>query len=33
MTISLEGPDLFSRIAGDFIKVEAGRWPKREPRA
>jgi len=34
MTINLEDPDLFNRIAGDFsVKVEAGRWPKRDPRA
>jgi hypothetical protein len=29
MTINREDPDLFNRIAGDFIvQVEAGRWPK-----
>jgi hypothetical protein len=34
MTINREDPDLFNRIAGDFsVKVEAGRWPKRDPRA
>jgi pimeloyl-ACP methyl ester carboxylesterase len=33
-TINLEDPDLFNRIVGDFIaQVEAGRWPKRDPRA
>jgi hypothetical protein len=33
ITINLEDPDLFNRIAGDFIvQVEAGRWPKRDPR-
>src|SRR6267378_5370679 len=32
--INLEAPDLFNRIVGDFIvQVEAGRWPKRDPRA
>jgi pimeloyl-ACP methyl ester carboxylesterase len=33
-TINLEDPDLFNEIVGDFIvQVEAGRWPKRDPRA
>ncbi len=33
-TINLEDPDLFNRIVGDFIvQVQAGRWPKRDPRA
>jgi len=33
-TISLEDPDQFNRIVGDFIgQVEAGRWPGRDPRA
>lgn len=33
-TINLEAPDQFNRIVGDFIgQVEAGRWPKRDPRA
>ncbi|WP_298308262.1 alpha/beta hydrolase [Reyranella sp.] len=33
-TINLEDPDEFNRIVGDFIvQVEAGRWPKRDPRA
>ncbi|WP_422000404.1 alpha/beta fold hydrolase [Reyranella sp.] len=33
-TINLEDPDLFNRIVGDFIvQVEAGRWPRRDPRA
>ena len=33
-TINLEDPDQFNRIVGDFIiQVEAGRWPKRDPRA
>ena len=33
-TINLEDPDRFNRIVGDFIaQVEAGRWPKRDPRA
>ena len=32
--INLEDPDQFNRIVGDFIvQVEAGRWPKRDPRA
>ena len=33
-TVNLEDPDLFNRIVGDFIvQVDAGRWPKRDPRA
>jgi pimeloyl-ACP methyl ester carboxylesterase len=33
-TINLEDPDQFNRIVGDFIaQVDAGRWPKRDPRA
>jgi pimeloyl-ACP methyl ester carboxylesterase len=33
-TINLEDPDQFNRIVSDFIaQVEAGRWPKRDPRA
>jgi pimeloyl-ACP methyl ester carboxylesterase len=33
-TINLEEPDEFNRIVGTFIaQVEAGRWPKRDPRA
>jgi len=33
-TINLEDPDLFNQIVGDFIvQVDAGRWPKRDPRA
>jgi len=33
-TINLEDPDLFNQTVGDFIvQVEAGRWPKRDPRA
>jgi len=33
-TINLEDPDRFNRLVGDFIaQVEAGRWPKRDPRA
>ena len=33
-TINLEDPDQFNRIVGDFVvQVEAGRWPKRDPRA
>jgi pimeloyl-ACP methyl ester carboxylesterase len=33
-TINLEDPDQFNRIVGDFMaQVEAGRWPKRDPRA
>jgi len=33
-TINLEDPDLFNRIVGDFIvQVQAGRWPRRDPRA
>jgi pimeloyl-ACP methyl ester carboxylesterase len=33
-TINLEDADQFNRIVGDFIvQVDAGRWPKRDPRA
>jgi pimeloyl-ACP methyl ester carboxylesterase len=33
-TINLEDPDQFNRLVGDFIvQVQAGRWPKRDPRA
>jgi len=33
-TLNIEDPDQFNRIVGDFIvQVEAGRWPKRDPRA
>ncbi len=33
-TINLEDPDQFNRLVGDFIaQVDAGRWPKRDPRA
>ena len=33
-TINLEDPNQFNRIVGDFItQVDAGRWPKRDPRA
>jgi pimeloyl-ACP methyl ester carboxylesterase len=33
-TINLEDPDQFNRIVGAFIvQVEAGRWPRRDPRA
>jgi pimeloyl-ACP methyl ester carboxylesterase len=32
--INLEDPDLFNRIVGDFLaRVDAGRWPRRDPRA
>jgi pimeloyl-ACP methyl ester carboxylesterase len=32
--INIEDPDHFNRLVGDFIaQVEAGRWPKRDPRA
>ncbi len=32
--INLEDPDGFNRIVGDFIaQVDAGRWPRRDPRA
>ena len=31
--INIEDPDQFNRLVGDFIvKVDAGRWPKRDPR-
>jgi len=33
-TINLEAPDEFNRILGDFLaQVDAGRWPRRDPRA
>lgn len=33
-TINLEDPDQFNRILEEFIaQVDAGRWPKRDPRA
>jgi pimeloyl-ACP methyl ester carboxylesterase len=33
-TINIEDPDQFNRIVGDFLlQVDAGRWPKRDPRA
>ncbi len=33
-TINIEDPDQFNRLVGDFIaQVEAGRWPRRDPRA
>ena len=33
-TINLEDADQFNRLVGDFIvQVDAGRWPKRDPRA
>jgi pimeloyl-ACP methyl ester carboxylesterase len=33
-TINLEDPDQFNRLVGAFIaQVDAGRWPKRDPRA
>lgn len=33
-TINIEDPDQFNRLVGDFIvQVDAGRWPKRDPRA
>jgi pimeloyl-ACP methyl ester carboxylesterase len=33
-TINLEDPDQFNRLVGDFIgQVDAGRWPRRDPRA
>ncbi len=33
-TVNLEDPDLFNQIVGNFIvQVDAGRWPKRDPRA
>ena len=32
--INIEDPDQFNRLVGDFIvQVDAGRWPKRDPRA
>jgi pimeloyl-ACP methyl ester carboxylesterase len=33
-TINLEDPDQFNRLVDEFIvQVDAGRWPKRDPRA
>jgi pimeloyl-ACP methyl ester carboxylesterase len=33
-TINLEDPDEFNRLVGAFLaQVDAGRWPKRDPRA
>ena len=33
-TINIEDPDQFNRICSDFLaQVDAGRWPKRDPRA
>ncbi len=33
-TINLEDPDQFNRLVSDFIiQVDAGRWPRRDPRA
>jgi len=33
-TINIEDPDQFNRLVGEFItQVDAGRWPKRDPRA
>jgi 3-oxoadipate enol-lactonase len=32
--VNLEEPDLFNRVVGDFlIRVDAGRWPARDPRS
>ena len=31
--MNLEEPDLFNAAVGDFLaRVEAGRWPARDPR-
>ena len=31
--VNLEEPDLFNTIVGDFLtRVDAGRWPARDPR-
>ena len=33
-TVNLEDPDGFNRLVGEFLaKVDAGRWPARDPRA
>jgi len=33
-TINIEDPDEFNRLCGDFFaQVDAGRWPRRDPRA
>jgi proline iminopeptidase len=32
--VNLEEPDLFNRVVGDFLgRVDAGRWPPRDPRS
>jgi pimeloyl-ACP methyl ester carboxylesterase len=32
--VNTEEPDIFNRLVGDFLhQVEAGRWPRRDPRA
>ncbi len=31
--VNLEEPDLFNQVVGDFlVRVDAGRWPPRDPR-
>jgi hypothetical protein len=33
-TVNLEESEIFNRAVADFIaQVEAGRWPRRDPRA
>ena len=32
--VNLEEPDLFNQVVGDFLtRVDAGRWPPRDPRS
>jgi proline iminopeptidase len=32
--VNLEEPDLFNQAVGDFLsRVDAGRWPARDPRS
>jgi len=32
--VNLEEPDLFNTVVGDFLsRVDAGRWPQRDPRS
>ena len=32
--VNLEEPDLFNQVVGDFLaRVDAGRWPARDPRS
>ena len=32
--VNLEEPELFNQVVGDFLaRVDAGRWPARDPRS